>query len=383
MTGILMKRFIIGLIALAIVAGLGYGAWWFDTFRASMIKAFFAQPRPPITVSTVTVEPEQVEPVIQSIGTIRARQGVDVPARTAGIVKQILFASNQSVEKGQLLIQLDDETEQADMIAAKANEARDAQALKRASALNDRGFSSTSELDNATAALDASRSQLERVQASINLKKIVAPFSGTIGIALVDEGQYLQAGTAIATLQDLEVMKVDFTVPEQQLPLVSIGQEIKAGLTEGQFSHRGKITGIDPKIDPQSRLVSLQAEVDNSEGLLRPGQFAFVEVVLPPEPNVIALPQTAVVQSLYGTYVFRVIDAKPEEGAAADAPKKQIVEQVFVTAGRRFGGEIEITKGISAGDVIVNAGQNKLAAGNSVVIDNTITPAAAGMATGE
>ncbi|MFN4169990.1 MAG: efflux RND transporter periplasmic adaptor subunit, partial [Pannonibacter phragmitetus] len=208
-----MKRFIIGLIAIAIVGGLGYGAWWFDNFRASMIQAFFAQPRPPITISALTVEPERVEPVIQSIGTIRARQGVDVPARTSGIIKEILFTSNQDVEKGQLLVQLDDETEQADMIAAKANEARDAQALSRASALNTRGFSSTSELDNATAALDASRSQVERVQAAINLKKIVAPFSGTIGIAKVDEGQFLQAGTTIATLQDLKVMKVDFTIP--------------------------------------------------------------------------------------------------------------------------------------------------------------------------
>lgn len=378
-----MKRFIIGLIAIAIVGGLGYGAWWFDNFRAGMIQAFFAQPRPPITISALTVEPERVEPVIQSIGTIRARQGVDVPARTSGIIKEILFTSNQDVEKGELLVQLDDETEQADMIAAKANEARDAQALSRASALNTRGFSSTSDLDNATAALDASRSQLERVQAAINLKKIVAPFSGTIGIARVDEGQYLQPGTVIATLQDLKVMKVDFTIPEQQLPLVSIGQEIKAGLTEGEFSHRGKITGIDPKVDPQSRLVSLQAEVDNSEGLLRPGQFAFVDVVLPAEENVIALPQTAVVQSLYGTYVFRVVDAKAEEGAAADAPKKQIVEQVFVTAGRRFGTQIEVSKGVSVGDVIVNAGQNKLAAGNSVTIDNTIMPNATGMTTGE
>ncbi|NBN64526.1 efflux RND transporter periplasmic adaptor subunit [Microvirga tunisiensis] len=367
------------ILALAVVAGLGYGAYFFNDFRGQMIAQYFAQPRPPVTVSTVEVKPEDWTPGIESIGTVRARQGVDVPARTSGIVKQISFTSNQEVTEGMLLVQLDDETEQADLIAAKANVERDSQALRRASTLNDRGFNSTQNLDNATAALDASRSQLERVQAAINQKKIVAPFSGTIGISRIDVGQYVPAGTAIATLQDLKVMKVDFSVPEQQLTELKIGQPVQVGLSEGSYTHVGKITGIDPKIDPQSRLISLQAEVENADGALYPGQFAFVRVVLPTEPDVIALPQTAVVQSLYGTYVFKVV----EEAKEGDANAKQlIVRQVFVTTGRRFGGQIEVTKGLSAGDQIVSAGQNKLSVGNTVTIDNTVNPATAEMKIG-
>lgn len=387
------------LLAVLVVAGLGYGAYFFVGFKGEMIAAYFKQPRPPVTVSTVEVKPQDWTPGIESIGTVKARQGVDVPARTSGIVKQVFFTSNQEVTKDMLLVQLDDETEQADLIAAKANVERDSQALKRTSTLTDRGFNSTSNLDNATAALDASRSQLERVQAAINQKQIVAPFSGTIGISRIDVGQYVPAGTAIATLQDLKVMKVDFTVPEQQLTELKIGQAVQIGLSEGVYTHTGKIAGIDPKIDPQSRLISLQAEVDNTDGALFPGQFAFVRIVLPTEKDVIALPQTAVVQSLYGTYVFKVVeDDKPATadttapasagtgGEAANktsaAAPKLVVRQVFVTAGRRFGGLIEVTKGLSAGDQIVSAGQNKLSVGNSVTIDNTVNPAAAEMKIG-
>ena len=367
------------LLAVLVVAGLGYGAYFFVGFKDQMIAAYFKQPRPPVTVSTVEVKPEDWTPGIESIGTVKARQGVDVPARTSGIVKEIYFTSNQEVAKDMLLVQLDDETEQADLIAAKANVERDSQALKRTSTLTDRGFNSTSHLDNATAALDASRSQLERVQAAINQKQIVAPFSGTIGISRIDVGQYVPAGTAIATLQDVKVLKVDFTVPEQQLTELKIGQPVQIGLNEGVYTHTGKIAGIDPKIDPQSRLISLQAEVENADGALFPGQFAFVRIVLPTEKDVIALPQTAVVQSLYGTYVFKVVEEAKDGDANA---KQQVIRQVFVTAGRRFGGLIEVTKGLAAGDQIVSAGQNKLSVGNSVVIDNTINPAAAGMKIG-
>lgn len=367
------------LLALLVVAGLGYGAFWFVGFKDQMIAAYFKQPRPPVTVSTVDVKPEEWTPGIEAIGTVKARQGVEVPARTSGIVKSVLFESNQEVTKDMLLVQLDDETEQADLIAAKANVERDSQALKRTSTLTDRGFNSTSNLDNATAALDASRSQLERVQAAINQKQIVAPFSGTIGISRIDVGQYVPAGTAIATLQDLKIMKVDFTVPEQQLTEVKIGQSVQLGLNEGNYTHTGTITGIDPKIDPQSRLISLQAEVDNTDGALYPGQFAFVRVVLPTEQDVIALPQTAVVQSLYGAYVFKVVEDTKDGDAAA---KQQVVRQVFVTPGRRFGGRIEVTTGLAAGDIIVSAGQNKLTVGNPVVIDNTVNPAPAEMKIG-
>jgi len=368
----MIKRFIIAIILIVLICG---GLVGFNLFKEQKIAEFFAnRPRPAVTVSTVTAASETWQPGIEAIGTVGARQGVDVASRAAGIVTEILFTPNDQVEKGQLLVQLDDEEEQATLIAAKANEARDSQALKRATTLVDKGVSSTSALDDAKAALDASRSVMERVKAQINLKKIRAPFSGTIGIPKIDVGEYLPAGTVIATLQDLKVMKVDFTVAEQRLSEVNIGQPLHLGLAEDAMGYEGKITGIDPKIDPQSRLVSIQAEVNNSDGALRPGQFAFVRIDLPEENDVIALPQTAVVQSLYGTYVYMVAE-DDEAPAGEDGKKQQVARQVFVKIGRRFGGKIEITEGIKPGDIIVSAGQNKLTVGSPVTIDNTVNPA--------
>ncbi len=348
----MIKRFIIAIILIVLICG---GLVGFNLFKEQKIAEFFAnRPRPTVTVSTVKAEAETWKPGIEAIGTVGARQGVDVASRAAGIVTEILFKANDQIEKGQMLVQLDDEEEQATLIAAKANESRDSQALKRATTLVDRGVSSTSALDDAKAALDASRSVMERVKAQINLKKIRAPFSGTIGIPKIDVGEYLPAGTVIATLQDLKVMKVDFTVAEQRLSEVHIGQALHLGLAEDAMGYEGKITGIDPKIDPQSRLVSIQAEVNNSDGALRPGQFAFVRIDLPQEDGIIALPQTAVVQSLYGTYVYRVAE---DESASAgeDGKKKLVARQVFVKIGRRFGGKIEITEGVKPGDLIVSA----------------------------
>lgn len=419
----MIKRILITLVVLILTAAIVGGLVGFNLFRDKMIGQFFAnRQRPVVAVSVTSVKPETWQPGIEAIGTIAARQGVEVAARASGVVKAISFASNDMVEKGELLVQLDDEVEQADLIAAKANVERDQGALDRSSQLSGRGFSSTQALDNAKAALDASRSQLERVQAQINQKKIVAPFSGTIGIPKVDVGQYLSAGTVIATLQDLKKMKVDFSVTEQRFDELKIGQTVRIGVAENDLAYSGKIIGINPRIDPQSRLVAVQAEFENTDEALRPGQFAFVRIELPEEDGVIALPQTAVVQSLYGTYVYVVRDAEataqdgkateakpaapatgeakpadtpsdakgeeaapaaatpaPEDKGAAgkEAEKKLIAKQVFVTAGRRFDRRIEVVDGLKEGDRVVTAGQNRLSGGSPVTIDNTIDPAAA------
>jgi membrane fusion protein (multidrug efflux system) len=198
------------------------------------------------------------------------------------------------------------------------------------------------------------------------------------------------------TLQDLDTLRVDFTGPEQQFAALKIGQPVSFGLTLDKLPYRGAITGIDPKIDPTSRLVSVRAEVTNSDGKLSPGQFLQVRVELPKEDNVIAIPQTALTTSLYGDFVYTVVPApktetppaaeKPAEGAkAADAsaekpaaPKTEapalVARQIFVKSGRHFGGLVEITEGVKADDEVVTAGQNRLSNGAHVTVDNTLTP---------
>lgn len=395
----MIKRFIIAFILLVLVVG---GIVGFNIFRDNAIKQYFAtMKQPPSTVSTVEVKPMDWAPGIEAIGTVSAVRGVDLTVETTGIVKDIAFHANQKVEAGSLLLQLDDEVERADLDSAKAQAAVDQLALKRAQELQKRGVGSDSTLDNAQAQAAASAAQVAKLQAVLDQKQITAPFAGTAGIPKIDLGQYLAPGTAVVTLQDLDTMRVDFTVPEQQFPMLKIDQPVKIGMSDDDLPFTGKIKGINPKIDPTSRLVSVRAEVANPDGKLTPGQFAQVRVELPKEDGVLAVPQTALTSSLYGDYVFVVEpakskdkpaaadekdaakpaddSAKPEADAAkpaeGDASKPDLVlSQVFVTTGRHDKDLIEIVKGIKAGDQVVTAGQNRLFNGMSVVVDNTIDP---------
>ncbi|TPK40351.1 MULTISPECIES: efflux RND transporter periplasmic adaptor subunit [unclassified Mesorhizobium] len=420
-------RFVIIIVVLAVLVIVVGGIVGFNFLRDNGIKQYFATMKPPAaTVSTTIVKPSNWTPGIEAIGTVRAVRGVDLTVETAGIVKEIPFHANEKVAANAVLLQLDDAVERADLAAQKAQAALDQTSLTRALELTKRGVGSDSTLDTARAAASASASQVNRLQAVLDQKQLTAPFAGTVGIPKIDLGQYLAPGTAVVTLQDLDTMRVDFTVPEQQLPLLKIGQTVRLGLSGGDMPFAGTIRGIDPKIDPSSRLVNIRAEVANPEGKLTPGQFVQVRVELPEEQNVLALPQTALTTSLYGDYIFVVhpakpaeaqptkpetnpaaaatdkpadakpaADAKPVEAAkpAADAAKPAdkaaadqakpatggeqpalVLSQVFVKPGRRNEGMVEIVEGLKAGDEVVTAGQNRLFNGMSVNVDNTIDP---------
>jgi membrane fusion protein (multidrug efflux system) len=391
----MVKRFIIALVLVTLLCG---GLIGFNMFRAQAISDFFAtRQMPPVTVSATEVKPATWNPEIRAIGTLLALQGVDVAVQTAGVAKSIAFQANEVVREGQLLVQIDDAVERADLISAEAAVTRDKAQLARAQTLSKRGVTAEASLEEAQTALAASESTLARLRAVLDQKAIEAPFGGTIGIPRIDVGQYVQPGSVIATLQQLDRMRVDFTVPEQRLGDISVGQPASFGLTEADFPYRGRIIGIDPKIDPQTRLVSVRAEVDNSGGELRPGQFVRVRVELPAVENVIALVQTSVVTSLYGDYVYVVeppTPATPGEGEApaappppaapapaagqdpgAAAPPPLVARQIFVTLGRRQGNLVEIVEGLAPGQQVVTSGQNKLSNSAPVVIDNTVDPA--------
>jgi membrane fusion protein (multidrug efflux system) len=407
----LIKRFIIAFILLVLVCG-GIVGW--NLFRDKMIQQYFATMKPPAaTVSTVVVKPGSWTPGVEAIGTVRAVRGVDLTVETTGIVKDIAFHANQKVAANDVLLQLDDAVERADLQAQKAQAASDQAALTRAVELQRRGVGTDATLDAARAAATASASQVNKLQAVLDQKQLSAPFAGTVGIPRIDLGQYLAPGTSVVTLQDLDTMRVDFSVPEQQLPLLKIGQTVRLGIGGGDMPFAGAVRGIDPKIDSSSRLVNVRAEVANPDGKLTPGQFVQVRVELPEQQNVLTLPQTALTSSLYGDYIFVVHPkaeagatpaakpegkpadeakpadaAKPDDKAAADPAKpaadpaklaaeqkpELVLSQVFVKPGRRNAGMVEILEGLSAGDEVVTAGQNRLFNGMSVNVDNTIDP---------
>lgn len=363
------KRLFAAIVLLALVGG---GLVGFNIMRDKGIKQYFAnRTPPPVTVSTQEVKAVTWTPVIDAIGTVLSVRGVELTVEASGIIHEIGFTANQTVKQGDVLLRLDDAVEQADLEAARAQADLDQQSLDRQMELANRGVATNVSLDSAQATAAASKAQVSKLEAVVEQKRLRAPFDGTIGIPNVDLGQFVTPGTNVATLQDLTTLLVDFTVPEQKFDLLNIGQRVILGPEDGSLDIRATVTGIDPKVNPQTRLASVRAEVNDPTGTvakrLTPGQFVRVNVLLPQEDGVIAVPQTAVVTSLYGDHVFAV---RPVEGADG----KQEARQVFVTVGRRSGDIAEIVKGLEPGDIVVTAGQNRLSNGATVTVDNSVTP---------
>jgi membrane fusion protein, multidrug efflux system len=361
------RRIVVSLVFILAVALCG-GLVWFNFFRDRMIANFFATMQPPVqTVTAADVAAREWKPGIFAIGTARAENGVELAVETGGVVKQINIKPNQSFAKGAVLVQLDDSVERADLVdiqaAVKLSEAN----LERSSTLRSRGFDTQASYDQLVAQLATARSRMARVQAVIDQKALQAPFSGVAGISRIDIGQFVQPGTVVTTFQDLKSMKVDFTVPEQMVGQVKVGQPVRFGFAENELTFAGRVIGLDPRVDPRTRLVSVQAVLDdNKDERVLPGQFLHVRIDLPVEPNVVTVPQTAVVASLYGDYVYLV---EPED---KNGQTRDVVKQVFVKVGRREGAASEILAGVRPGQKVVASGQNKLQAGAAVKIDNSI-----------
>ncbi|MDR0809464.1 MAG: efflux RND transporter periplasmic adaptor subunit [Gemmobacter sp.] len=358
----MFKRLVIAIILLGLVVG---SLVWFKFFRDEMIAQFLSGMVPaPVPVNTETVEPVTWAPGIDAVGTALSVRGVDLAIESGGVVRQVLFAGNDPITEGQHLVQMDDDSERAGLAAAEAA-LKVAQAeAKRASTLSQRGVGATTTVETADAQAESARAQVAQMQAALDGKRLTAPFSGEIGIPRIEIGQYVTPGTVYATLQDLTGMRVDFSVPEQQIDALRLGGGVTVTTTVGEMSAEGRIVAIEPRVDANSRLVSVRAEVDSPAVRLLPGQFLRVRINLPSEEGIIAVPQTAVSSTLYGDSIYVL-----RPGEAAEELK---VEQVFVTLGRRSGARIEVVSGIEAGDRIVTSGQNRLTSGARVSIDNSV-----------
>jgi membrane fusion protein (multidrug efflux system) len=363
-----MKRRIVVSLVFILAIGLCAGLVWFNFFRDKMITQFFANmQQPPQTVTAAKAEATTWTPSISAIGTAKAANGVELAVQVGGVVKDINFKPNDRIKEGAVMVQLDDAVDRADLANVQAQVKLAEAGFQRSRALAARGITAEATFEQNEAQLATSRAQEAKVKAVIDQKALKAPFSGVVGIPQVDIGQYVQPGTVVASFQNLQSMKVDFTVPEQMAGEIKLDQEVRVGVKEGDLPFKGRVIGKDPRVDPKTRLVSVQALIeDNKDGAILPGQFLHVEAILPTQPNVITLPQTAVITSLYGDYVYTI---EPEERAGQQV---QVAKQVFVKAGRRRGGSLEILSGVNPGQQVVASGQNKLQAGATVKIDNTI-----------
>lgn len=334
----------------------------------------FKAPKPPINVEVVEASRIPWQSRLPAIGTLTASQGINLSVEIAGTISDVQFQSGEKVRKGQPIVLLDNEIEQATLAAAEADLHLAKVEFERARSLVDRQAISRSEFDRLNAESLKAQASVAQLKASLAKKRILAPFSGTIGIRQVDVGDFVAAGTPIATLQDLSMLFVDFFLAEQQVPLLAIGQPVRVQVAAfpGE-AFNGKIVALNPKVEITTRNMQVRAELANPGERLLPGMFADLQVLLPSEDPKVIVPETAITYTLYGNSVLVVKEGQPpepEEGAEAPPRDKPylVVERRFVKTGERRDGQVVIQEGLEAGEQVVIAGQLKLDSGAHVTI---------------
>lgn len=366
-----MKRaiiFVVVLIALAALVG-GFAYFQFVMKPQMIQQAVQGQQAPPTTVSVEAAKMESWRPGLPAIGTFEAVQGIELASEVSGIVDSIHFESGQNVEQGVLLVELDTATEQAELKAAEAQLKKSEADLTRQRELLQRGNTPRSSYDAAVAERDSNAAEVERIRALISQKVVLAPFAGRLGIRRVDLGQFISAGDALVSLQQLDPIYIDFPMPEQNIRKLSIGQEIEVRVDAfQQETFTGKVTSIDARVDQETRNILVRGQVPNPDNRLLPGMFANVKVLEDEAREVVTVPRTAVSYSLYGDSVYVV--KEPEGGEQAQPDALVELERRFVTVGETRDGRLSLAEGVEAGERVVTAGQNKLYPGQKVKLSD-------------
>jgi membrane fusion protein, multidrug efflux system len=359
------KRLIFTVIGLAIVVVI------LVAVKALQIGAMIDQGKkfvpPAETVTAAAVRADSWATALTAVGTLNAVQGVTLAADLAGKVVEIAFEAGTPVKKGDILLRQDTSSEKAQLPGALAQVEYSRTNLERMTQLLAKNLISTSERDTAVAAAEQAQAQADTIRAAIDKKTIRAPFSGHLGIRQVNLGQMLREGDPIVTLQTLDPIYVDFTLPQQQLALARPGLtvQVTTDALPGE-TLQGRITAINPLVDAQTRQISVQATVANRGNKLRPGMFVNVVVGLSERQKVLSIPATAVLYAPYGDSVFIIEDGADKKG--------KVLRQQFVRLGAKLGDLVAVTKGVKEGDMVVSTGVFKLRNGQSVVIDNTLAP---------
>jgi membrane fusion protein (multidrug efflux system) len=366
----MLKKFTLTTVGLVIVVG-ALVFLKLSQFSA-MAAAGAAMVMPPETVTAAAVQAENWEDSIAVTGSFAAVQGVTVSAEVAGKISKLSFEAGAAVKEGDVLVQLDTSTEEAQLHAAEATAALGAANLVRARDLRQSNTNSPSDLDAADAQAKQAAAAVDGFRAVIAKKTIRAPFAGRLGIRLVNLGQILKEGDSIVTLQTLDPIYVNFSVPQQRLAAIATGSAVRV-TTDAAPGEKleGKVNAINPDVDPATRNVRVQAVIANASEKLHPGMFATVEVILPTHESVLSIPITSVLYAPYGDSVFVIEDSKNEKTGKME----KTLAQKFVQLSDARGDFVSV-KGLKAGETVVTSGVFKLRKGQAVVIDNTLAPAA-------
>jgi len=395
------KRMIVMIVAvvalIAVIAGI--------KVLSIMRMIANSKPPPPAVVSTAKTAYQDWQPELRAVGSLRAVRGADLALDVAGLVTRVNVRSGEEVKQGQVLLQLRDSEDVAQLHQLEAAAALAEVTFARAKEQLAVQVISKADYDQAAADLKAKQAAVAQQQVNVAKKQLRAPFAGRAGIVTINPGAYLSSGTMIVTLQQLDPIYVDFHLPQKTLAELKTGEKVTLTLDAfpGKTSE-GTLSAISPKVDSDTRNVQLEGKVPNPGGALTPGMFANVNVDVGSKQRYLTLPQTAVVYNPYGATVF-VVKTKaeadkaqaaaaaqdpdpPGEPATKDADKKAkgnpgpqlppdalVVRQAFVTTGPTRGDQVAILKGLDEGVEVVTSGQIKLKSGSPIRIDNSVQPA--------
>ena len=351
-------RIVYQLLGAAVLVAGGIGVWWvLDQAGEGNASAAAGHGGGggPVPVEVVTARTDTVERTVVAVGTTLARESVDVVAEVPGRIRSINFEEGQRVEEGDVLFELDRRREEAEVreLQAQVDDAR--VRYRRSRALFEDNSVSEAQVDEDRAALQTAEARLSAAETRLDERFIRAPFDGVTGLREISTGAYVTAGTPLTTLDDIASMRLEFSVPERFLGLLVPGLGVSAasvGFEDREFE--GEVVRLGTRIDPVSRSVRVQSELDNEAGLLRPGMFMTVRLVLDSRDDAVMLPEEALLPEGERVFVFRI--------------NGETAERLEVRTGARRDGMVEITEGLAAGDLVVVAGLQRLRDGATVRI---------------
>ena len=374
----------VAVIGIAIAAGAGW--WWQNRSPAAppaSTQADMARPpgapapgapgaqgagagRPggggaqsgPASVEVAAVESITLTDDVLTVGSLKSRQGVMLRPEASGRIARLGFSDGAQVRRGQVLVQLDDALQQAQLQQAQAQASIARTNLQRSRELVAQNFVSQSAVDQNAAAMQVADSQVALALAQLTRMRVLAPFDGTVGIRAVQLGDYVKDGADLVGIEDLSALHVEFTLPERYIARVRTGQRVELSLDAlpgRQF--KGRIDALDSQVDPNGRAIRVRASVDNSGALLKPGMFARPRVVFSVREGAIVVPEEALVPQGGRQFVFKVV---------AGPSGQKVSQRLEAQVGVRLPGKVEILSGLQMGDEVVTAGHGRLLRADAV-----------------
>lgn len=329
-------------------------------------------PGGPVGVEVARVEAMTLTDDVQAVGSLKSSQGVMLRPEVSGRIARLGFVEGQRVQRGQLLVQLDDTLQQAQLKQAEAQASIARTNLQRSRELLAQNFVSQSAVDQNAASLQVAEAQVALAQAQLARMRVLAPFDGTAGLKLVDIGDYVKDGADVVNIEDLTALTVQFAVPERYIDRLRVGQPVDVAVDAlpGR-SFKGRVQAVDSQVDANGRALQVLAQVNNPGALLKPGMFARPRVIFSVREGAVLVPEEALVPLGAQQFVFKIVDGPDGQ---------KLSQRLEAKIGLRLPGKVEIVEGLQAGDVVATAGQTRLLRGDRLpvrVIDIS-KPAAGG-----